>query len=367
MNGVLHILDAACDGDAVLEASLLADRPGQMICIGPPPRLAGWRGSICKRFQAVSISRLCRGKMAPLAGRPDAPKVFHCWSISAAKRVAELLFNRQAAMVIRLSRPAAKAQLPELAQLCRREPVAVACATASAAQAARRAQLRAPVHFIGPPARPMRLEGDARAALRRRLGLKAGEVAIAAAGPADRSSGHKLAAWAMAILAEAKLPVRLLIEQTGQASRDAAGFAHEAGFGEHVVLTGSDVPLGQLLAAADLAVFLGQETFPAATVAAAMAAGLPIVAGDIPAAGDFFVHGVSALLVCPDRPRDISQAILKAIEQDDLACRLSESARALAADRFNPAATAKSWAGLYAELSARAEQARLGRPGAPGS
>jgi len=206
------------------------------------------------------------------------------------------------------------------------------------------------VRVIAPPARAFRPSDDARAALRRRLGIAPEEIAIAAAGPAGRRSGHKLSVWATAILSEAGFPVRLLLEQTNQASRDVANFGREAGFADQVILTQPDVALPELLAAADLAVLMGLDSFPPATAAAAMAGGLAIVAGDSPAAADWFTHGQNALLVRPDSPRAISRGLMRLIEEPATAGRLGEAARSAAA-AFDPDGVGRLWRALYGELS----------------
>jgi len=154
-----------------------------------------------------------------------------------------------------------------------------------------------------------------RTAVRDRLGIATGDIAIAAPGRVHRLSGHRFAAWAASILKIADLPVRLIIQDTGRSARDVAEFAGMTGFAEQVILTGAEWSVSDLLSAADIALFLDPDAPPES----AMPAGLPVVAADTPlkvtpAAPNRSVSGKNPLLVHSNRPREIAQTLMKIIE-----------------------------------------------------
>ncbi len=151
---------------------------------------------------------------------------------------------------------------------------------------------------------------SSRPAVRDRLGIAPGDIVIVAAGRVHRQSGHRFAVWAVSILKIADLPVCLIIQDTGRGARDVAEFAGMTGFAEQIILAGAEWPISDLLAAADIALFLDPDDPPSS----AMPARLPIVAADTPTARNRPANGKNVLLVRPDRPRQIAQALLKIIE-----------------------------------------------------
>ena len=90
------------------------------------------------------------------------------------------------------------------------------------------------------------------------------------------------------------------------------------------------------LACGDVAMFTFVAPAPLVALATAMSAGLAIVAFDLPATAELCPNDESALLVRPAQPAPMAAAILRLIEEPDLADRLGCSARRRAA-AFSPA------------------------------
>jgi phosphatidylinositol alpha-mannosyltransferase len=80
----------------------------------------------------------------------------------------------------------------------------------------------------------------------------------------------------------------------------------------------------------------GQESFGIALVEA-MAAGLPVVATDIPGYREVVTHGVHGLLVPPRDPEALAAALVRVLTEAGLAERLGEAARARAREFDWPA------------------------------
>lgn len=103
----------------------------------------------------------------------------------------------------------------------------------------------------------------------------------------------------------------------------------------HVVLAGVFDNVDQLLAAADLFVLPSWEEGMSLALLEAMAAGLPVVACDIPGNRDLVADGQTALLVPVRDPPRLSQAIERLLNAPLLRVRLGEAAREVAINRFS--------------------------------
>jgi phosphatidylinositol alpha-1,6-mannosyltransferase len=85
------------------------------------------------------------------------------------------------------------------------------------------------------------------------------------------------------------------------------------------------------------------------------AAGVPVVAGRAAGALDAVGHEESGLLVDPDDPADIADAIVRLITDPELARRLGQSGRDSAAGRFSYAAFKQNIDLLIQSVHGRAE------------
>jgi glycosyltransferase involved in cell wall biosynthesis len=92
------------------------------------------------------------------------------------------------------------------------------------------------------------------------------------------------------------------------------------------------------------------EGFPQAVVEA-MLAGLPVVATDVGSVSDAIVDGETGLLVRPDDPAALADALLRLRDDPELRARLGRHARDRALERFSLARMAEAYEALYAELA----------------
>jgi glycosyltransferase involved in cell wall biosynthesis len=114
-----------------------------------------------------------------------------------------------------------------------------------------------------------------------------------------------------------------------------------AGLSASVRLAGWTDKPAEFLAAADIFAFPSlQEDFPLA-VLDAMAAGLPIVSSRIDGPKDFLTHEETALLVPPNDPAALAEALQQMILDESLRARLGGNARRMAEQRYSFAAISK--------------------------
>jgi phosphatidylinositol alpha-mannosyltransferase len=188
---------------------------------------------------------------------------------------------------------------------------------------------------------------------------------FASAGPADLPAGRRILfvnrldprkgfrvmVAAFARLAERYADARLVVAGDGS-ERDAVG-SLPAAVRERVTLLGT-VPHDELPpyhAAGEVfcAPAVGRESFGIVLVEA-MAAGLPVVATDIPGYREVVRDGVEGLLVPPSSPGQTAEALGRILDDPELAKRLGEAGRARA-ERYSWDTVADEIEAVYREAA----------------
>jgi glycosyltransferase involved in cell wall biosynthesis len=117
-----------------------------------------------------------------------------------------------------------------------------------------------------------------------------------------------------------------------------------------VVLAGAFDHVDELLAAADLFVLPSHQEGMSLALLEAMAAGLPIVATDIPGNRDLLSSGRHALLVPPRDPAALAAAIERLLDEPELGARLGAAARGRVAEEFSLAKCVDEHVALFERL-----------------
>jgi glycosyltransferase involved in cell wall biosynthesis len=170
-----------------------------------------------------------------------------------------------------------------------------------------------------------------------------------------RYAGHTYACWVHAILRQIRPNVRLLLPGSGPHSQHVKFFAATTGYDSEVFLTEHRFRRDECLAAADVAFFLAERDSGTAALAAAMAAGLPIVASSTAdlaelAPGEEAGVPACAIPAAPRDPQTGTAAALRILDDPALARRLSGNAAARAAQRLAPLACRDRLRQVYAEI-----------------
>ncbi|MDY6913503.1 MAG: glycosyltransferase family 4 protein [Planctomycetota bacterium] len=350
MMRVLHIIDTATAAEALAQLSLLAGADDVVASAGVAPRYRGLGPQIKQVHRPLGSAVLCGRRMRSLAGRVD---LIHTWSLDATR--AGCLAGRQTGRKPLVSIPnlPPKNTLSDMVKSLSRGRFHVGVPM----QVARRALLGrgAPdeaVHVLPPAAELIDNKDERRLRTRRHLGLSDAERLIVAPAEMTPAAGHKIASWVHGILRQILSDVRLLLPGGGPARAGVKSFAATTGYDGDVFLTEDRIDLADALAAADVAVFLQRRDCGVSTLAAAMAAGLPIVCSATPEATQCVADGRAALLVPPGNPHAAATAVLRLLEEPDLAKRLGRAAQQQAQRFFSPDACRRKLHRIYAVLTA---------------
>jgi glycosyltransferase involved in cell wall biosynthesis len=193
---------------------------------------------------------------------------------------------------------------------------------------------------------------DRRAAVRQQLKFDEHDVVVMALPPVARQAGTFVAAWATLLLEKAHPVVRLIVPADGTEADRVRRLVVSCRHEQVVRFTAPEVPLRDVLAASDLAVYLPPQDAPSTGLVAAMAAGCPIVAASVPTVTELLVAGESAWLCRPGDPQDAARQMLRAIENMEQSRWQAEHAHRLAAT-FSPARMLAEYARVYRNLATR--------------
>ncbi len=337
------------------QLALLVEDDERIVSLGPPPAF-DWGGRRVRELhRPLGIEPLAAWRAAEFA---DArPGGIHAWSQSADMATGVLgwadgmilslpALPRGAdlkALVARLTLRFEPAQGGRVASMFS-HPLTVTVPT----EASRMALLKAcaehetsgasapAVYVLPPAAEPLKDAAEARARVRKALGLNDEHCLLVAPDEMVRGAGHHYASWVQAILREIVPQPRLLLPGSGPHERYVRYFAGTTGRDDEEYFTEDRFPLADCLAAADIAMLLHEWDCGVAALVGAMAAGLPIIASrtsDIVECLGAGADGDSptAVLVEPGAPRLATAAALKLVDDMQLARRYGQAAKERAA------------------------------------
>ncbi len=333
MTAVLHLIDAATSQDSLDQLSLWVSSGDRIVSLGSPPPYANLPQPMERVHCPLGLSQLAALRMGRHA---EAADVMCAWSPKASGAVKSLARRRGVPKFVRLS------AVPNRIQRSWRDRLAgwdVIVPTQAARQRLLRMGLKADYLHTLPPAAETPDPAEAslqRQETRRALGVGDSQSLLVAPEAMVRGAGHKYASWAHAILRQILPNVLLCLPGSGPNERHVRTFAGTTGYDSEVFLPGDRFAQRDILAAADVALFLAEADVGVSALAAAMAAGVPIVASNTPDIAEWAVHNQTALLCPPRDPRAAAACLLRLIEQRDLADRFRQVTRRQAAEQFAP-------------------------------
>ncbi len=320
-----HIIARDTPADMLWQLRLLVAESQRIVCVEKlPEHLPG----------NLSVETISSRQLASTAEGAD---LIHAWSPRAARDA-----NRLDLPVV-LSLPAVADSKPtegldrSILARAKKGQLLITVPTDSAKSAMTGAGLdcRA-VCVLAPSARAPANGPARRQRTRQNLGIGADDILLVAPAEMTAFAGQRFACWAHAILRVMEVNVKLALPGGGPNARQVHAFAQTTGWADDIFLTGWGFELDDLLTAGDIALLLAERDEGLASIAAAMAAGLAIVATTTPDLTWAADNGQAAMLVKPANPRSAASAILQLIENGSLADNFRRSAADRAAELFDP-------------------------------
>jgi len=171
--------------------------------------------------------------------------------------------------------------------------------------------------------------------------------------------GHETLLEALAALPD---DVTLVLAGDGPERARIEARVADLGLGPRVHLAGFVDDIRGLLTGADVVVLPSRfEGLPLA-VLEAMAVGRPIVATDVAGTNELVTDGETGLLVPPDDPSGLATAILRLLDDPDLARRLGENGRERVTERFGLDRMVRGVEGVYREALSSGRSLPVGNP-----
>ena len=348
MAHVLHMIDSATPRDMLDQLAMLADAEDTIVSIGPPPRAArsmlDVRSVHCPMGLAVLAARGLH-ECVPTGG------VVHAWSPRAAWAGQAVADAHDFRLVVSLPTASALPALGAVRDALTHAPgrMVATVPTQASRQALLDEELPPEVVAVLPPA--VEAPGDRdrpRRDVREQLGIGDDEALLVAPAEMIRPAGHKYASWVHAILRNVLDGLRLMLPGRGPVETFVRNFAHTTGYDDEIHVTGDRFTLSEAMAAADIAVFFQDRDCGVHTLAAAMSAGLPIVACRTPDAAEMIQHERTGLLARPKSPRSQSAEVLRLLDDRDVRARLGRAAAEFAGRYFHPGSAHRRLREIYA-------------------
>lgn len=209
------------------------------------------------------------------------------------------------------------------------------------------------IRCIRPPAANSPSAPARRAATRQMLGLSDDDRAVLVLPPLTRASGGFVAAWAALLAEKVRHDVRLLLPADGPDTPRVRRLIEDCRHRWMVRWAPPHLALGDLLAACDLAAFTPIADAPLSSLAAAVVAGLPVVASAVPTVLELLTDGHTGWLCRPGDPKDAARALLHALEHPDDSHRQAQRAQDNLGRLFAEDTISAEYADAYARLADR--------------
>jgi glycosyltransferase involved in cell wall biosynthesis len=150
-----------------------------------------------------------------------------------------------------------------------------------------------------------------------------------------RQKGQRTLLDAARLVLERRRDARFAIVGDGELRDELRRHAEDLGLGGRVLFTGARDDVPDLLASFDVFAFPSLFEGLCLAVIEAQAAGVPVVATPVGGIRETVVDGETGLLVPPESPGELADAILRVLDRPEEARRLADEARRRVLERFS--------------------------------
>jgi glycosyltransferase involved in cell wall biosynthesis len=190
-----------------------------------------------------------------------------------------------------------------------------------------------------------------RAEVRRELGLAEANQVVGLVARLDHwGKGHKEFFTALSTLKD-RHPVEALIIGGGRREAEVKQLAAEMGLAGRVHFLGQRQDIPDLLSALDIFVLPSHSEGVSLALLEGMAAGLPVIATAVGGLPEVVTDGVNGLLIPPQDPEALAQALARFLDDPALAKKLGENARQHVNENFSLERLGREINEIYEELT----------------
>jgi len=182
------------------------------------------------------------------------------------------------------------------------------------------------------------------------MGWPEDALVIGSIGRLVKQKGYSILLEAARLVLEHFPQVRFVIIGDGPLMESLKAQARELGLEGQVIFTGPRGDVEELLVMMDLFVSSSLWEGLPTVLLESMAAGVPVVATNVSGSREIIQHGLTGLLVPPDNPVSLSEAIVSMVTERQRAAAMAERARSEVRSRFSIEIAAKLHAELYIQL-----------------
>lgn len=311
---------------------------------------------------ALELRRRLKRTPASEAER-HAPDLVHAWSESAAAVAVRVARGHCPTVVTLTGSPRARGRCAWWAARPPYAPPAIACTSRYVRKQAIALGARPDRCTVIYPAAETASPDDGaahgsanedgtarRLALRAALGIAPTAPVLMTAAAPSRGGGHYYAVWATAVLQQIWPDIRLIVPGTSAEARRLVRFVESFRLPQLLIRPRTRTDAVTLAAAADLLLVPAIDEAPVGAIAAAMAAGLPIVGTQTPSTAEMLRHGDNAWLCPPRNPMAMATLVRRVLRDPDAMRRVAQTARREAAERFAPARMIDDYRRLYDDV-----------------
>ncbi|MBC8277817.1 MAG: glycosyltransferase [FCB group bacterium] len=165
-----------------------------------------------------------------------------------------------------------------------------------------------------------------------------------------RQKGVDILLKALAEIKRKRDKVKCVVVGDGPDSAEIKRLAAAANFGSDLIFTGQIENVAEILPAFDLAVLPSRFEGLSVTLLEYMAAGLPIIASDIPNNREVLDHGQAGVLFPPENHNALANAALNLIENSAASREFAENARRRYLEHYSVHSMVSQYENLFRQL-----------------
>jgi glycosyltransferase involved in cell wall biosynthesis len=189
-----------------------------------------------------------------------------------------------------------------------------------------------------------------RTELRTAHGLTENDTMLLALGSLNRRKGFDVLIESLATLAQRDQHPQLWIGGDGPEKNALLMLTQERGLENHVRFLGQSDQVAALLQVADVVVMPSRAEGLGIAALEAMAAGRPLIASRVGGLAESIIHEQSGLLVPPEDPDSLADAIERLLKDSDLRTHLNEGGPRRIQEQFLPETMVTRYLALYDAL-----------------